>query len=422
MEILIDVGGNPGVDCRGFCRYCYFKKVKSVEAFGCRHCLPFKKGCDFCTRGVRESYSGFRPMRQVLEETMKKIADAERNAGPDAEAGNIESFIITGGGDVSCYPDLFSLISFLGETGVPVKIGYTSGKGFSNGDEASFMLRNGVSEVNFTLFAADPSLRKMYMHDPDPEISLKIFEELCAGCNVYAAVVLVPGANDGDVLEETLSYAEKCGASGVLLMRFANRTENGLILGNAPVIDGVIPHTIEEFTEIVRNAAARHPMLRISGTPLEDPAIGSPYAIRNRPEMLEKLPAITKEATVITGQASAGRLADLFAKLTPYVNVVPVRKDIACLITIDDLRELDLSQVKETVFIPGRAFVHDPEAKEVLTADGVDRIVRRGPDTLTVDGEISAGMTAGEVIDTEMKAFTELIEHINAVGTVPKTG
>ena len=284
------------------------------------------------------------------------------------------------------------------------------------------MLRNGVSEVNFTLFAADPSLRKMYMHDPDPEISLKIFEELCAGCNVYAAVVLVPGANDGDVLEETLSYAEKCGASGVLLMRFANRTENGLILGNAPVIDGVIPHTIEEFTEIVRNAAARHPMLRISGTPLEDPAIGSPYAIRNRPEMLEKLPAITKEATVITGQASAGRLADLFAKLTPYVNVVPVRKDIACLITIDDLRELDLSQVKETVFIPGRAFVHDPEAKEVLTADGVDRIVRRGPDTLTVDGEISAGMTAGEVIDTEMKAFTELIEHINAVGTVPKTG
>ncbi|MBO4302835.1 methanogenesis-associated radical SAM protein, partial [Methanosarcinaceae archaeon] len=236
------------------------------------------------------------------------------------------------------------------------------------------------------------------------------------------AVVLVPGANDGDVLEETLSYAEKCGASGVLLMRFANRTENGLILGNAPVIDGVIPHTIEEFTEIVRNAAARHPMLRISGTPLEDPAIGSPYAIRNRPEMLEKLPAITKEATVITGQASAGRLADLFAKLTPYVNVVPVRKDIACLITIDDLRELDLSQVKETVFIPGRAFVHDPEAKEVLTADGVDRIVRRGPDTLTVDGEISAGMTAGEVIDTEMKAFTELIEHINAVGTVPKTG
>lgn len=437
MEILIDVGGNPGIDCRGFCRYCYFKKVKSVEAFGCRHCLPFKKGCDFCTRGVREAYSGFRPMRQVLEETMAKLSTARRTissteTGFDEngdrgendrderhrDAGK-DAFVITGGGDISCYPELLSLISFLSQLETPIKIGYTSGKGF-RGDEAAFLLENNVVEVNYTLFASDPALRRAYMNDPEPEKSLEVFERLCAGCDVYAAVVLIPGVNDGAVLEQTLDYAERAGAKSVLLMRFANGFENGLILKNAPIIDGVVPHTISEFTQIVKEAAAAHPALRISGTPLEDPAIGSPYAVRNEPDRLAALPKITKEATVITGAASFERLSAVFASLSPYVNVVRANKDIACLITIEDLLALDLTDVKETVFIPGRAFVHDPEAKEALRRDGVDRIVRRGPDTLTVDGEISAGMTKEEVLDLESAAFTELIEHINAVGTVPR--
>ena len=53
--------------------------------------------------------------------------------------------------------------------------------------------------------------------------------------------------------------------------------------------------------------------------------------------------------------------------LAGSVNVIPVKKDIGCLITIEDIKALDLSQIKETVFFPGRAFVHDPEIKKILS-------------------------------------------------------
>ena len=199
-------------------------------------------------------------------------------------------------------------------------------------------------------------------------------------------------------------------------MRFANFPENGLILNNAPIISGIIPHNIQEFTELVRNSAAKHPSMRITGTPLEDPLIGSPFAIRNVPEALEKLPRTTKRATVITGQIAAPRMREIFEALGGSVNVVSPKKDIGCLITIEDIKNMDLSEVSETVFIPGRAFVHDMEVKEALKRDGVDRLVRRGPELLSVDGEMSIGMNKEEVLELEIKNFTELIGQINALG------
>jgi putative methanogenesis marker protein 10 len=407
MEILVDVGGNPGTDCRGFCKYCYFKKVGITEPLGCKYCPPFLKGCDYCTRSVRESHSGFKPMQTVLSETAAKLYNIKES--------DIDGFIITGGGDVSCYPEFLPLLSFLSDFGLPVKIGYTSGKGF-DGTESPFLKKANIKEVNFTLFASDSALRKEYMHDPTPEMSLKVFEELCAFCDVYAAVILVPGANDGAVLEKTLTYLERVGAKGALLMRFANSAENGLILGNAPIIPEIVPHTIEEFAEIVRSAAKNHPSLRISGTPLEDPLLDSPFAIRNVPEALEKLPPVTAEATIITSKAAAPRLTEIFEKLGGSVNVVPVEKDIACLITADDFRKMDQSNLKETIFIPGRCFVHEKEIKEIFVPDKSKRIVRRGPDTLSADGEISASMTKEELIQFEISAFTELIQQINALG------
>ncbi len=44
-----------------------------------------------------------------------------------------------------------------------------------------------------------------------------------------------------------------------------------------------------------------------------------------------------------------------------------VKKEIACLITIDDFRELDLPALEPVVIIPGRAFVFDAEAQEILS-------------------------------------------------------
>ena len=207
------------------------------------------------------------------------------------------------------------------------------------------------------------------------------------------------------------------GAKGAIIMRFANKREEGLILRNSPVIENIESHSIEEFTDIVRSVAKKYSSLRITGTPLEDPLIGSPFAIRNNDEALAKLPAVTKDATILTSKASVKRLSKIFEKLGSAVNVIALEKDIGCLITIEDIQALDLEQVKETVIIPGRAFVHDPEVKAVLSKDGIERLIRRGPDMLTYDGEMSIGMTKGMVLDFEIEQFTELINEINAIGT-----
>jgi NifB/MoaA-like Fe-S oxidoreductase len=99
------------------------------------------------------------------------------------------------------------------------------------------------------------------------------------------------------------------------------------------------------------------------------------------------------------------------------VPVVPVSKDIACLITAADLQHLNISALERAVIIPGRAFVFDPEVQELLSADGVEREVIRGPDQLTADAETSMGMTRDQVLSIEMEGFAELIQTINRYGT-----
>ena len=92
------------------------------------------------------------------------------------------------------------------------------------------------------------------------------------------------------------------------------------------------------------------------------------------------------------------------------------KKEIACLITIDDIRELDLKSLEQTVIIPGRSFVHDPETHDVLSRDGIEREVIRGPEMLTADAETSMGMTKDQVLAMEMDGFAELIRTINMYG------
>ncbi len=408
MEILADLGGRPGLDCGGFCRYCYFRGVKELPAFGCKHCLPFQKGCNYCTKNVREGYSGFKPFSIVAQEVQQALFFNK----------NISKFNVSGGGDVSSYPELKSLVKFLSQFKKPIHLGYTSGKGLKK-EDALFFIEHGVSEVTFTVFATQPELRRKYMNDKTPEDSLEALRTLAENCTVYAAAVLIPGVNDGDALLKTCEDLEKMGVKGLILMRFANAYEQGLILGNAPLINGIKPHSLSEFKAIVDEINNKFP-LRVTGTPLYDPEIGSPFAIRNDSGALAKLPKITKEATIITGEVAAPFLKEIFDKLGGLVNVAPVKKDIGCLITIEDVKALDLSQIKETVFFPGRAFVYDPEIKKILSGDGIDRLVRRGPEMLTVDGEMSISMTKEEVIAKEIEAFTELIQMINVLGTTSK--
>jgi methanogenesis marker radical SAM protein len=408
MEILADLGGRPGHDCRGFCRYCYFKGVKEVQPFGCKYCMPFQKGCNYCTKSVKEGYSSFKSLSVVAQEIQRAVYFNK----------NISKFNVSGGGDVSCYPELKSLVNFLSQYNKPIHLGYTSGKGL-NREDALFFIDHGVNEVTFTVFATDPELRRIYMNDKTPEDSLEALRALAEKCTVFAAAVLIPGVNDGGVLLKTCADLEEMGVKGLLLMRFANAPEQGLILNNAPVIEGIVSHSITEFKSIVDDIHSKFEF-RVTGTPIYDPETGAPFAIRNELAALSKLPKVTKAVTIITGEVAATLLQEIFDKLGGPVNIVPVKKDIGCLITIEDIKAIDLSQIKETVIFPGRAFVFDPEIKKILTADGIDRLVRRGPDMLTVDGEMSISMTKEEVLAREIEAFTELIQMINVLGTIPK--
>jgi methanogenesis marker radical SAM protein len=404
MEVLADVGGRPGLDCKGFCSYCYFKGVKKIEPFGCKHCMPFKKGCDYCSRAIVEGYPGFKPLETVIFEVAQKCM------------GDIpDKVTISGGGDLSCYPDLLPLAKMVGQGMVPISLGYTSGKGFKTGDEARALVDEGVNEVSFTVFSTEPELRRKYMGDKHPEAALSNLKIFCESCNVYCASVLIPGVNDGMELEKTCRDLEEMGARGLILMRFANSLEQGLILGNSPIIPGIVPHSVEEFQRIVTETAERHG-LRITGTPLWDPETGAPFALARNPEEIKRLPVIRRGASIITSIVAKPLMETIFRQLGDKVNVLAVEKDVGCLITIDDFRKLDLAQLKDTVIIPGRTMAYEKEIKKVLSLDGKDRLVARGPDQLTVDGEMSISMKKQEVLDLEIEAFGELIEAINALG------
>jgi methanogenesis marker radical SAM protein len=405
-QLTVDIGGSPGINCRGFCEYCYFKKVQGVQPLGCRYCLPFKKGCDYCTRGVKEEYSGFKDLKTIADETLANLQQ---------KSGDLERITISGGGDPSCYPRFEELIELLGSMEAPLHIGYTSGKGWDDRAIADMLIENGLSEISFTVFATDPALRKRYMHDPTPEASLAILEKLCGSVDVYAAAVILPGINDGSVLEQTCTWLQDRGAKGLILMRFANTTEQGLILGNGPIIMNQEVQTVESFRELISDLSNRFTM-KISGTPLWDPDIGSPFAILNEPDLLEKLPLIQRRATVISGSISAPFIEKVLVSRGSRVPVIPVKKEIACLITIDDLHHLDLRALEHTVIIPGRAFVQNAEAEEVLCRDGVDRTILRGPEMLTADAETSMGMTQDQVLLMEMSGFADLINLINQNG------
>ncbi|MDD4483973.1 MAG: methyl coenzyme M reductase-arginine methyltransferase Mmp10 [Methanoregula sp.] len=405
-QLTVDIGGRAGVDCRGFCEYCYFKHVKSTRAFGCRYCLPFKVGCDYCTRGVREEYSGFKDLRTIADETLAAL---------NAKTGDLDRITISGGGDPSCYPQFTDLVELLGSTEVPLHIGYTSGKGWDDPKTGDLLIDNGLSECSFTVFASDPALRKKWMHDPTPEASLAVLERLCSGADVYAAAVVMPGINDGKVLEETCTWLEERGAKGLILMRFANTTEQGLILENAPIRKGQAVQTVDSFRDMVTDLASRFKM-KISGTPLWDPEIGSPFAILHEPALLKKLPRVQHRASVITGSVAAPFIDEILRSRGARVPVIPVKKEIACLITMDDLEGLDPASLEKTVIIPGRAFVHDVKTQELLSRDGTAREVIRGPDQLTADAETSMGMTRNEVLEIEMEGFSALIQQINLYG------
>ncbi len=410
MQLVADVGGIPGKDCNGFCKYCYFRKVKEIKSFGCAHCLPNKIGCERCSKGVSETQGAFKSPFVVMNEVQTALMMSRGQ-------GEISAYI-SGGGDISCYPYLESLTESLNQFYISSVLGYTCGKGISDSEVATRLINNGVNEVSFTIFASDPKLRMEWVKDKHPEQALEACKIFSQNIDLTGAAVIIPGVNDGDILRQTCNDLEEWGAKGMLLMRFANTFNEGLILGNEPIIKGIESQPVEDFAELVRQINSEY-KFRVSGTPLCDPETGGPFAIaKDENEVfLQFIKPVTGEATLITSKIAEPFISKIFKKIgADSVNVVAVEKEIACLITKEDLEKLDLSEIQDVVILPGRSFVHQLDAERILSADGVDRIVGRGPDTLSVDGELSIDMTDENVIERELEEFNDLVDAINFFG------
>lgn len=410
MQIMADVGGIPGKNCRGFCKYCYFKNVKETKILGCKHCPPGQIGCPHCTTDTNMTRDYF-PAYQVLTSLQTNIFQTEipRNTMVN----------ITGDGDVSCYPDLLNLTYGIKDMNLPIHLGYTSGKGIDDANIVDKLINNGVIETTYTAFSTDPKLRREWMNDPTPEASVDALKRFCESCDVHAASIIIPGVNDGEELARTCEDLESWGAKALILMRFANTRNQGLILNDEPIIPGIDQQALDEFEQLVIDTSKEY-NLRVTGTPVCDPETDSPYALakdKNK-EYLEILTPVKAEATIVTSKISAKYIRKIFDNLgaSDHVNVVGTEQEIACLITEEDLRQIDLEEVKDTVIIPGRCFVHDMVAEEIFRSDGVFRLIHRGPDLLTADGEMSGTLTKEDVLKQELFAFEDLIELINYMG------
>lgn len=407
---MADVGGIPGKNCRGFCEYCYFKKVTQKKVLGCKNCPPGQIGCPHCTTDTNMTRDYFPPY-QVLSSLQTNIFQTRL---PKDTLVNI-----TGDGDVSCYPHLLELTKGIHDMGLPIHLGYTSGKGIDDVSTVDKLINNGVIETTYTAFSTDAKLREKWMHDPTADVSIQSLKRFCESCDVHAASIIIPGVNDGDILAKTCADLESWGAKALILMRFANTANQGLILNNGPIIPGIKEQTLTEFENLVRETAKNY-NLRVTGTPVCDPETDAPYALskdKNK-EYLEILTPVRAEATIVTSKISAPYIEKILENLNAadYVNVVSTSQEIACLITEHDLREIDLNEVKDTVIIPGRCYVHDLVAEKIFRSDGKFRLIHRGPDMLTADGEMSGTLSKNDVLKQELMAFEDLIELINYMG------
>jgi len=416
MEIYTDVGGRPGLDCGGFCQFCFYKNVdfnrlRSLK-IGCADCPPHQIGCEKCQALINRVENDFKPLPRVFMDLENKLM---QNSW-DALNRNLK-VVIGAGADIFYYPHLKELVSVIKASYLPLHLGYTSGKAIKDESFARELISLGLDELSFSVFSTDPELRRKWMRDRNPEEAVKSLKLFCENIEVNASVVVIPGVNDGKRLFQTGSDLEEWGVKTFVLRRFANFKNQGLILNDdRPILEGIKPHSYEEFQKLVRKVSDEF-SFRVLAFPFYDPEKDFPFVIlkeKNR-RYLEELPSVKTEATVITSRLTAPFLKKFFELVdeSDLVNVIGVDKEIADLITHEDLESIDLAEVRKNVVLPSGALVHDEQAQEIFSKDGVRRRIKRGPYVLTHPYYESVDFNTEELIEHELKSFKALIDKVN---------
>ena len=416
MEIFTDVQGKAGIDCGGFCEFCFYKNVnfKQLDSIGCRNCEPDQIGCSYCQNFIDRVSNEFKPLNLVMTDIKEKYYQKILfQLFP-----NDLKIVVGGGADIFGYPELYELISMIKEKNALLHMGYTSGKPIKDEKMPENIVSLGVDEVSFSVFSTNSDMRKKWMKDSTSDAAILGLKMFCENIDLNASTVIIPGINDGDTLFETCADLEEWGAKSFTLRRFANYKYQGLILNQKPIIKGVEPHSYLEFTDLVREINNEF-SFDVLGYPFYDPENHGPFVTSKKSNQiyLKNLKKIDSEATILTSKLVEPFLKKILGIIDPtnLVNVVGVDKEIADLITHEDLMAVDLDELKTKVIIPGGAFVHDNYSTKLLSKDGKDRKLVRGPYVLTYPYEEGKHLTnKEELINFELNALNSLIDTINS--------
>jgi methanogenesis marker radical SAM protein len=415
MELNAHVGGKPGIDCGGFCDFCFYKnldlsRLKSMS-LGCVHCPPQQIGCEYCKKSVTRIENHFKPLSEVMTDIGRNLMILDFLGKFDYDDLRIT---ISGGADAFFYPHLMEMVRILKESNINLHLGYVSGKGITDLKQIDELISLGLDELSYSVFSTDPLLRDRWMHDQNPQLPIDALKLLCENCQVNVSVVVIPGINDIDQIIKTGEDLEEWGLRSLILRRFANYRSQGLILNDEkPLVEGLITHDYAEFQDVVYEVSQEF-SFPVYGLPYYDPSRGMPFAIlkRKNRNYIDLLPSIRGEATIITGKLAHPFLERILKEKDPYhrVNVIDTDNDIADLINHPDLEDLDLNTLKSNIIIPGGALVHDEEVKKILSRDGIKRNIIRGPYVLTNHNNDFNHL---ESLENEYKSFKELIDIIN---------
>lgn len=415
MEIFTDVRGKPGLDCGGFCEFCFYKGVdfNKLKSFGCIKCPPNQIGCEYCQGLIDRVKYEFKPLYNVLIDLEKKLMHQELLGLSNY---NNLKIIVSGGADILYYPHLKELISVIKESELHLHLGYTSGKAIKSETMAEDLILNGVDELSFSVFSTDPEMRSKWMNDQTPDESINGLKMFCENIDVNASAIIIPEINDEKKIFQTCSDLEEWGIKSLTLRRFANYKDQGLIFNNKAILDGIKFQSYEKYQDLVRKVSNEF-SFKVVSYPFYDYKKDFPFAIskiKNR-KYLKKLPTIESETTIITSKLAEPYLKKIFGIIDQLnrINIISVNKDIADLITEDDLKFVNLKELRQKVIIPRGALVHDKQVKKIFCCDGVDRKIVRGPQVLTHPYFERIEFNQEELINYELKSFKDLIDKIN---------